>query len=291
MYTNLFSALSRYATRQEENFLTEALVYVLNLLLEKTDAKGVEILQQICGDATASWFTDYGNISITTQNTIDEGMPDIVVTIAGDKVAFIEVKHDSSLGQDQLERYYAHLMSSPYVDKQLVLLTRSRNSIQETSLDQEQFNHVCWYELSGWLSEADLNDETSHFIVQQFLEFLREKEMSMEKVTWEYIEGVPVMANLLNMLGIAISEVDPELGVKKTMGWSWGGYYLEGEIFLGFRFANHLVISFENDTGNNPTFKRDLLLEKVHFFSLSAGEQLECLIEFIRKSYSEYLEK
>ena len=70
------------------------------------------------------------------------------------------------------------------------------------------------------------------------------------------------------------------------MGASWAGYYVE-EIFIGFRYASPLMIVFENNTGNNPTFKRDLYLEKVHFFSLSAGEQLECLIDFMQKSFEE----
>lgn len=70
------------------------------------------------------------------------------------------------------------------------------------------------------------------------------------------------------------------------MGASWAGFTVEG-IFIGFRYASPLVIVFENDMGNKPTFKRELNLEKAHFFSLSSGEQLECLIKFLRKSFEE----
>jgi len=111
--------------------------------------------------------------------------------------------------------------------------------------------------------------------------------MSMERVTWEYIRGVPAMINLLTMLSTAIAEVNPDMGVKKTIGGSWAGYYLEGGIFLGFRYTEHLTIVFEDNTGNNPTYKRNLDLEKAHFFSLSAGEQLECLIGFMKDSFEE----
>ena len=109
----------------------------------------------------------------------------------------------------------------------------------------------------------------------------------MEKVTWEYIRGVPAMFNLINMIGTAISEVFPESSTRKTVGASWAGYYAEG-IFIGMRYPEPVLIVFENNTGTNPTFKRDLYLEKAHFFSLSAGEQLECLIEFIKVSFEEY---
>ena len=287
MSNNLFSSLAHYASRHEENFLTEASVYLLNLILVRENKIGLNVLFNMCGKETTSWFVNAPVISITTQKSVEEDRPDIVIQVGPDKVVFIEVKHDSSLGQDQLEKYYAHLENSSSQEKQLVLLTRSRHSVQETTLDQEQFHHVCWYEISGWLSEAEFQDETSQFLVQQFLDFLKEKEMSMKKVTWEYIQGVPAMINLVNMIGTALSEVAPESNTKKTVGASWAGFYIEG-IFIGFRYANPLLIVFENDTGNNPTFKRDLYLEKAHFFSLNAGEQLECMIDFIGKSFNDF---
>lgn len=46
----------------------------------------------------------------------------------------------------------------------------------------------------------------------------------------------------------------------------------------------------ENDRDNAPTFKRDLYLKKEHFFSLSAGEQLECLMCFVRNALTEFLQ-
>ena len=40
----VFSSLSKYAFCQEENFLTESLVYLLNLILEREREIGLEIL-------------------------------------------------------------------------------------------------------------------------------------------------------------------------------------------------------------------------------------------------------
>lgn len=61
----------------------------------------------------------------------------------------------------------------------------------------------------------------------------------------------------------------------------------ETDIWFGVRYQEPLRIIFENNRGINPTFQRELMLPEVHFFSLSAGEQLECLIEFVRKSFEE----
>jgi len=284
---NLFSTLSRYAFRQEENFLTESLVYLLTLILEREKKIGIEILSYLSGEDTQDWFKNTQTISVSTQFTVDEGRPDIVIELGNNKLIFIEVKHDSGLGAEQLERYHAYLESLADKETQLVLLTRSRHSVQETSLDANLFHHVCWYEISGWLSEADLHDQVAQYLVTQFLDFLKEKEMSMEKVTWEYIQGVPAMISLVNMIGTALSEVAPESSTRKSVGASWAGFYMDG-FFIGFRFNSPLLIVFENDTGNEPTFKRDMYLETVHFFSLNAGEQLECLISFINNSLREY---
>jgi hypothetical protein len=96
----------------------------------------------------------------------------------------------------------------------------------------------------------------------------------MEKITWEYMEGVPAMVNLANMLGTAIAEALPEEQHRRTAGWNWIGYYLgEGaDILFGVRYQEPLNIVFENNRGNDPTFQRELVLPDVHFFSLTAGE-------------------
>ncbi|MCP4142544.1 MAG: PD-(D/E)XK nuclease family protein [Chloroflexi bacterium] len=288
MRQNIFITLAKYASQQEENFLTEAFVYLLDVMLEKDSSSGISILKEISGAKSHNWFSEKQTISITTQITIEKDRPDIAITIGNEKIIFIEVKHDSKLGEKQLERYYSHLENSHYTAKQLVLLTRSRNSIQETNLDKTKFHHICWYEISSWLSEIESKNKTVTYLIQQFIGFLKDKEMSMEKITWEYIRGLPAMKNFLDMLGAAISEANPELTTKKTIGWTWGGYYLEGNIFLGLRFTDHLLLSFENDTGNKPTFIKSLHLEENHFFSLSAGEQLELLVTFIQESYTAY---
>ena len=126
----------------------------------------MEILVGLCGSKVASWFLDTAEISITTQLTFEESRPDIVIQIGSDRLVFIEVKHDSGLGVEQLERYHTHLGHLAEAENQLVLLTRSRHAVQETSLDQQLFHHVCWYEISGWLSEADLQDEVTQFVVE-----------------------------------------------------------------------------------------------------------------------------
>lgn len=113
--------------------------------------------------------------------------------------------------------------------------------------------------------------------------------MTVEKVEWQYMDGVPAMLKLANMLYTAISEALAEEKCARTAGWSWMGYYVgDGPLFIGFRYGAPLVVVFENNRGTSPTFSRELELPNAHFFSLSAGEQLECLIKFIKDAHSEY---
>jgi len=287
---DLFTALAKYAHRQEENFLTEAFVYLLKTLVEREPACGMSILANLLAYPIEEIQDRSKSILITTQDTYEEGRPDIIIRLGGDCLFFVEVKHDSKIGYHQLESYVNALDQEEQAHKQLVLLTRSKHSIRETDLEPGRFHHICWYEISGWLSDVEIEDEVINYFVNEFLDFLRGKEMSMERVSWEYIKGVPAIRILANMVGVAVAEALPEEKTRRTAGWNWIGYYLgEGtDLWVGVRYADHLHLVMENDNGNEPTFKKDLDLSEIHFFSLDAGEQLEEIIKFISASYPEY---
>lgn len=113
---NIFSSLSRYGFRQEENYLTESFVYLLNLLLEKDPTAGGKMLSNLYGD-NLDFIAVGKDVSISTQLTFDDGQPDIAIKVSSEKIILVEVKCDSPLGQDQLVRYYDYLQSLPYTKK------------------------------------------------------------------------------------------------------------------------------------------------------------------------------
>ena len=79
----MISTLAKYAFHQDENFLTETLVYLMNLILEREYKMGLEILAGICGTKVAGWLESAPEIAITTQFTVEEGRPDIVIQVKG----------------------------------------------------------------------------------------------------------------------------------------------------------------------------------------------------------------
>jgi hypothetical protein len=106
--------------------------------------------------------------------------------------------------------------------------------------------------------------------------------MSMEKVPQEYSEGVAALLKLTRMMEASISEAMPNATFKRTAGWSWRDFNVDG-YFYGLRPARPLLVVFESNMGNSPTHKRNLDLVDVGFFSKSKDEQFECLVAFLRQ--------
>ena len=52
--------------------------------------------------------------------------------------------------------------------------------------------------------------------------------MSVQKVTWEYVNGVPAFNNLMNMIEAAIQGARLSI-YGKSAGWEFKGYWLENK--------------------------------------------------------------
>jgi len=288
MTNNVFSVLSKYAFRQEENYLTEALAFLLRLLLERNPPAGLDMVNRLCGRDPVSTFTDPPSIAISTQVTTEQGTPDIGIRVGDSTLVYVEAKHDSPLGVGQLAAYLDQLNRSGFPDTRLVLLTRSRSSSIQTTLEPDDYHHLCWYEIYNWLSGIDTGDDVCQYLIAGFMNFLEEKRMSVKRISWEYIQGVPEMLNLADMMEAAISEAMPTAEWKRSGGWHWRGYYLPHDYWFGVRYHEPLLVVFEDNRGYDPvTYRRDLNLEKEHFFSLNKDEQFELLVTFLKRAWED----
>jgi len=284
MDTTIFSTLFKYCTGSDENFLTDSFVYVLKLLLVRSPNEGLMFLNNLCNLPDQDHFDQASAITISTQVTVEQGRLDIEIKDYR-RLVYIEVKHDAALAPNQLEKYLEELHAANYEHYQLVLLTRSRTSALETTLAPTAYHHVLWYQVHENLHALPIQDEVSSFFIRNLLNFLTEKNMSMNRVTWEYMQGVPSLLDLTNTLEEAISEAMPGIRIRKTAGWSWRGFYTYDGFYIGVRLNIPTLISFEDNLGNHPiSYKRDLDLNQAHFFSLKQGEQYECLINFLRNA-------
>ena len=282
MNVNVFSSLFKYSGA-DENYLTEVLVFIMRLLLERDPVQGLSLVDLLTHRNHGPCFADPGSVIISTQVAGEKGRPDIEIRDGADALVYVEVKHDSALGVDQLERYQAQLLVSGVSETGLTLLTRSRHASLGTILPADDYHHLCWYEIYNRMARLDTPDKVIKYLMNSFMGFLEEKKMSMKQVTWEYIQGVPAMLKLTDMLEAAIAKVLPGVKFKRTPGWSWRGFYLHDDLWWGVRYEEPLLVVFENNQGNVPvTYKRDLDLQGEHFFSLTKDQQFECLVAFLQ---------
>jgi hypothetical protein len=101
MDVNVFSSLFRYGHGVDENYLTEALIFLVKLLLQRLPRAGLELTNLLSGKGQGA-FSDPSSLTFSTQVTVDEARPDIEIRHALDTLVFVEVKHDSGLGRTSL---------------------------------------------------------------------------------------------------------------------------------------------------------------------------------------------
>lgn len=299
---NIFSALAKYNSATYENYLTESFVFVINTLLQQERSIGIEVLNQLCGIDSESSFNVDEDVSISTQEVTEQGTPDIKASSAN-KLIYIEVKHDSAVDPEQLKRYKKDLESSSVALKQLILLTKFPVDFNEHQGIPDK--HIRWFEVYNWLTNvmARTKDPISVYLIDSFKSFLEVKQMSIQKVNWEYINGVPALNNLINMIEVAIEGASLHIH-GKSAGYYFRGFLLENkEFWCGIFYSEPLLVRFEIEDKkkfdinileptytiweDNTRYWFQLQLEDILFFSLDKDKQLEEITKFVRTAYKE----
>ena len=298
---NIFSALAKYNSATDENYLTEAFVFLVNHLLAEEQTIGLEVLTQLCVKDNEFSFDIGEDISVSTQETTEQGRPDIKVS-SPDKLIYIEVKDYSPVDPEQLKRYKKDLESATAPIKRLILLTRF--PVDSSEHQRIPDKHIRWFEVYNWLANARAQDPVSVYLIESFKSFVEAKQMSIQKVGWEYINGVPALTNLINMIEVAIQGASLPI-YAKSPGWDFKGFYVESNKFwCGIDYNEPLVMVFRIedkkhfnsklvDKPNYPMTEdryavRFLLqFEDKHFFSLDKNEQLEEITKFVKECYTQ----
>jgi len=293
--------LAKYNSAIDENYLTESFVFVINSLLARERPIGLKILTQLCVKDNEFSFDIGEDVSVSTQETTEQGRPDIKVS-SPNKLIYIEVKHDSPLGHQQLVRYKRALEVSPVTIKHVVLLTRFAIDFEEQ--EERPYKHVYWREVYKWLENTRAQNPICVYLIDSFKSFLEVKQMSIQKVGWEYINGVPALNNLITMIEVAVQGANLSI-YGKSAGWDFKGFWLENKkIACYVYYDNHLLITFELVDKNK--YDTELLgeceyemrkgkerlwfrlpLEDMYFFSLDKDKQLEEITKFVRTACAE----
>jgi hypothetical protein len=303
---NLFARLHKWATRQDENFVTESLAITLEQLLILAPEVGTRLIRQLTGGLIDLPPADASAIGVQTQVDVASGRPDLEVSVPH-KLVWVEVKVESDLRVGQLEGYRVLLAESGATLTRLVLL--SRYPVKFAPSDERPDLEIRWYQVAEWVENElialEVSGPVAVFLGQQFLEFLRARKMTLTQVGKFMPEGLRAWGSLLNMLFEAAKACNVPTGrvsaSRDSISLSLDG----GKYWIGIEYANPEVLWFGTwcridselaarlDTGELGEDARvpgrhqwwrsvELESEEVHFFLRSKVGQMEWLEKFIR---------
>lgn len=303
---NVFARLHKWAARQDENFLTEALAVVLEQLIILVPQVGVRLVSRLTGGFIEVDPASAAIIEIRTQVETGQGRPDLEIS-SKDRLVWIEVKAEAQLRSGQLEGYRVLLGESGVEQTRLVLLTQYPEVFQ--SDESRPDLGIRWFEFADWLEmelpEVEATNKIAGFLARQFLDFLKERNMNLTQVGKYMPEGVRALANMLNMLLEAA--VACKVSTEKSSSWKSIGFLLDGRkywIGLGYDDPEKLVFvtrcRIDRDSATRlgegelleenwvPARYRwcrrvELSSEIVHFFERSKVSQMRWLEGFLRE--------
>jgi len=245
---NLFARLHKWATRQDENFVTESLAVVLENLLILSPEIGVRMVSRITGGFIAMGPEDSGAVEIRTQVDVRTGRPDLEICVPH-RLVWIEVKVESTLRTGQLEGYRRLIGETGFTETRLILLSRYPETYAADAMRPD--SEVRWFELAEWL-EAELialsesskaADVKAEFLARQFLEFLTERNMTLTQVSPYLRDGTRALSALMNMLREAAAAC--KISMRLQTDWEGMGLYLDGrKYWIGIEYVEPAILWF-----------------------------------------------
>jgi hypothetical protein len=306
---NLFARLHKWATRQDENFLTESLAVLLEHLLILAPEVGTRLIHRLTNGFIDVRPEDAGSIVIFPQVETGVGRPDLEISVPH-RLVWIEVKVEAELRTGQLEGYRVSLGESGIEQTRLILLTRYAEDFTPGA-ERPDFE-IRWFEVASWLEDewaaVEAAGEVASFLSRQFLDFLRIKGMTLTQVEKYMPEGVRALGNLLNMMFEAAAAC--KVAAKKTLGRAgpgrdYIGFKLDGKYWVGIEFVEPGKLWFrtwcridreaaarlevgqlgeESWVPGRTCWERavELDAEDVHFYSRNKVGQFQWLESFLR---------
>jgi hypothetical protein len=301
---NVFSRLHKWALRQDENFLTESLAILLEMLLERAPAVGVRLVAALTVRFVCVSEGDARAIEIRTQVSTAEGRPDLEIRMP-DRLVVLEVKCESSLQRGQLEGYREYLRSSDFPRTYLVLLSKNPVVIPDDAEHPDQV--IRWYEVADAMEQElmgpDLSDPVCRFLCEQFHHFLKERNMALAQVGWQLSDGARALRSFLVMLQEAAKYC--QVPARKSMSVDAVGFVLaDGKYWLGLHLEEPQKLWFGTRCRIDPAAAQELVegtvenvewvpggcrwwrageleSEEAHFYNRSKVGQIQWLENFL----------
>ena len=295
---NLLIRLIKWAKRQEENFLTEALAHLLEAHRQHPVSMTRRFFSTVTGGSFNPTVAELATLEITTQLVETTGRPDLVLRTRT-QLIYIEIKKEATVRESQLVAYRKQLESQSSLTGTLVLLTRYPILTEVKHLADL---HVRWFEIANYLEynlgSLQLENVVLHTLTHQFLELLTERGLAMTQVSWELSAGLKALSNLRVMLAEAAAANGLSATTFANKQWSgikigkdyWAGIDFESPTILGVGTLRPLEHPQEAESlglglyDDQAWTSIDLESEQVHFFARTRASQLRFLETYLRDS-------
>lgn len=292
---NLYDKLHKGSHGWDENFLTAGLVHLLKFLQVNEPENFIIVTRWVTRGIITPRIDQTRLVDIQTEIHTTFGRPDI--SIQFDKsLIFVEVKVDSFLGTEQIEKYQVALNQSGYKKNRTGLVCLTRYSNLQTVGDG--FLAISWHQLSANLETLLIEHPVARYLRDQYIQFLKIRGVAMTHVDVELIQGIESLGNLMGMIELALTNAKLSVKSSKTADWHGYRHWVNSDraIWAGvyFKAPNELLIMTEAcsfSTTDPVDFGdivdrnwRNILDLSAGFFDLSEHDQLKCVEEYVKKS-------
>lgn len=323
MKKSLFSILSSYMSLEtvtpEENYSTELLVYLLKYSLENGTLLFSQFMKLLDRRITTSEYDQY---SVITQNTLSTEInfmarPDITIETEGE-FFFIEVKVESGINfyskenkqgcKDIINQIQVYQQIKTTREKSLYLLTKHHCDLSFD--DCRDFKKkLRWQSIHQLLKNYKTENSVEEFLIKESKKYMEEKNMAIPKVSYELVNGMESLKNLLSQLRSALEGIPHRM--KFTSNWlgyclyldekqkgsfqGWVGTEYDGSK-LQFSYHDKNAIKVIKSKHSNEfkkvkdSYEIHFDFEENHYFCLKPEDQLLKLKKWIDENYQK-LEK
>jgi len=270
---SIFTRLLASRANSKEDYLTECFAGLLEIWSKEDPSEFNRFLEWLTGKRIGSELKE-----ISTQKTANEfGRPDLWVQFENHLI-LVENKWDAPAGDGQIERYFDYLKQAREIigiETSLIFLSRWHNEYpwKQKKPDRE----VTWIEISREVKEklekSDRRDSPLSFYKKQFYAFLEDNNMVDKPVSWQYMEGVPALLRLIDMMKTALDELSDDgliSNPKVTVGQYHAGCYLyspdgKNDFFFGQQYDGNYERLFFS-ANNLQTLKLPNCFETKDFY-------------------------
>jgi len=249
-------------------------------------------------------------LQIIPEATTESGRPDIVIECEKTRIA-IEDKIGADFVGDQIKKYKRECQYVFLIYKYLTDPNQAKDATKYFTW------HKIYSETKEYIESLPNNyGIIDRYLLEQFLQFLEETGMAMERVGWEIVNGAKSLLNLFAQITEAFERLKSMGQITDYSSWSATSSYNGWQVTIGndalyvyvCYFPLFVFSYFFDKEDRSLEYKRvsevhpelafwernswhlgTLDIKETNFLCLTADKQIDAIVEFTKLSKQKYL--